>query len=242
MKLRRFNDEGINRFKWFLDDLRREPTRAVPVDILENPEMSVEIPSVLDVEAMIFKSRMDAAQYLNRTLANVGDIDVSSSVGLWTWLTVFFFDQVCPPDHAGRRKVGENARYIPEVANSRRYYRHLLAGPYLIYRAHRDAPDRALVLLCGSVETPGDIVESFAGSQEIITNPKTVALATEIYFDRASRKFKRGAAGKGPGAARRLAAVLNQFDVTWDLHWMPPEAILAMLPKEFDKFRPPRPV
>jgi hypothetical protein len=240
MKLRRFSDEGINRFRSFLDDLRREPTRAVPADILVNPEMSTEIPSAPDVEVREFNSRLDAAQYLNEILATVDDIDAPSTVGLWTWLTLFFFAQVCPPDHSEGRKVGENARYIPEVANYQRYYRHLLAGPYRIFRAHKDHIERASVLLCGPVHSPGEIVEQMVARQEVITNANAVALATNIYFDPGTGSFKRGAAGKGAGAARRLADVLNQLDVTWDLYWMSSDAILEMLPKEFDKFRPPR--
>jgi hypothetical protein len=58
-----------------------------------------------------------------------------------------------------------------------------------------------------------------------------------MYLDASNNQPKRGAGGKGPGSARRLADVLNQFDVTWDLYSMSYEEVLAMLPGEFDRFR-----
>jgi hypothetical protein len=47
---------------------------------------------------------------------------------------------------------------------------------------------------------------------------------------------KRGAAGSGPGSARRFADILNQFDLTWDLYAMKMLAIRQMMPAEFKRF------
>ena len=181
---------------------------------------------------------MEAARYLDAVLAGVTGCDVERDIGLWTWLTLLYFDEVCPKDGNGRRKVYDRARYVPAVTNFRKSYRHLLAGPYRVFRAHRDEPSRALVLLCGPLNKPGEIVEQFVARQEIITNPHIVELTTTIYYDTASGSFKRGAGGSGAGSPRRLARVLDQFDVTWDLYWMSAPSMLAKLPKEFDKFRP----
>src|SRR5262249_16830000 len=115
---------------------------------------------------------------------------------------------------------------------------HLLAGPYRIYRAHRDNPQRALVLLCGPLDRPGDIVEQFASRQELVTNPTVIESATRLYVDPATNRPRRGAGGKSAGSARRLADVLEQFDVTWDLYTLTPDGLLTLLPHEFDRFRP----
>ncbi len=238
MKLHRFNDEGVARFARFLEDLAADPGLAVPTDLLTDAACTVEVSPGPEIEGRPFASRMEAARYLDGILSTVTGCDAERDAGLWAWLTLFYFDQVCPPDGHARRKVGEQARYVPAIANYQKYYRHLLAGPYRVFRAHRDDPDRALVLLCGPVNKPGDIVEQLVARQEIITNPHAVELATNIYFDARSGSFKRGAAGKGGGSVRRLADVLNQFDVTWDLYWMSADGILSKLPKEFDRFRP----
>lgn len=238
MRLHRFNEEGINRFGQFLDALSADPATAVPTDLLTDPSCTVPVPSAPDIQVVEFANRMAAARHLESILSCITGCDVERDIGLWAWLTLFYFDQVCPPDGHGRRKAGERARYIPAVSNYQKYYRHLLAGPYRVFRAHRDNPDRASVLLCGPLSKPGEIVEQLLSRQEIITNPNAVALATAIYYDSRTGSFKRGAAGKSGGSARRLADVLNQFDITWDLYWMAADVIVAKLPREFDRFRP----
>ena len=118
----------------------------------------------------------------------------------------------------------------------RKYYRHLVAGPYLIYRAHRDNPSRVLAVLAGPVNQPGDIAEQLASRQEIVTNKAAMALATTLYISPSTQRPKKGAAGRGPGSARRFADILNQFDLTWDLYAMQVEAMLKMMPPEFKRF------
>jgi hypothetical protein len=238
MTLRRFNDAGIDEFRQYLDELSANPTLAIPTDLLTDTEYAAPVPPEPEVEPRQFASRMDAARYLDALLSRVTVRDVDRDAGLWAWLSLFYFEQLCPQDKSGRRKAREQARYVPAVTNYQKYYRHLLAGPYRVLRAHRDNPDRALVLLCGPLHKPGEIVEQLVARQEIITNPHAVELATTIYFDVASGSFKRGAAGQGGGSARRLADVLNQFDVTWDLYSMAATGILTKLPKEFDRFLP----
>lgn len=113
----------------------------------------------------------------------------------------------------------------------------MLAGPYYIHRAHKEEPDRALAVLCGDVGKMGDIVEQLASRQEMVTNPGVMRAATTLYVDEDTRTQKRGAGGKGAGSPRRLASVLKQFDLTWDLFTMTGDEIVAMLPGEFARFR-----
>ncbi len=120
----------------------------------------------------------------------------------------------------------------------RKYYRHLLARPWRIVRAHRDDPDRGLVVLHNPVDTPGELAEQVMARQEIVTNRTAMAVATKLYIDPATGKRIRGAATKSKGAARRLADICNQLDVTWDLYAMEPGELLAKLPKEFQRFQP----
>jgi hypothetical protein len=97
-----------------------------------------------------------------------------------------------------------------------------------------------MILLGGPLHGPGEIVEQLAAYQELVTNKAVVESATRLYYDssRENRHFKVGAAGKGAGSARRYVDVLMQFDLTWDLYSMTTDEILAMLPDEFDRFRP----
>jgi hypothetical protein len=74
---------------------------------------------------------------------------------VWCWLAAALFEKNCPAGH-GRWQPGERARWVLESNDYRRYYRHLLAGPYMISRAHRDDPARALGLLANPLTKPGE--------------------------------------------------------------------------------------
>lgn len=82
-----------------------------------------------------------------------------------------------------------------------------------------------------------EIVAQLAARQELITNPAVIEAATALYIDSKSEQPKKGSGGQATGSPRRLADVLNQFDITWDLYAMNSEKILEMLPKEFDRFK-----
>jgi len=69
-----------------------------------------------------------------------------------------------------------------------------------------------------------------------VTNRSIVELATKLYYDPKLKTTRRGAGGKGAGSPRRLVAVLNQFDLTWDLYATTTPTLMKMLPKEFEKF------
>lgn len=236
MKLRRLNEQGLQKFGWFLDSLITDQPAQPPEELLTETNCS-DLVSDTEVERVLFVNRLEAAAYLFEKLSLLDGVHVEKDKGLWAWLALFYFEQLCTKDKKGNYKPGERARWIPDLGNFLRYYRHLLAGPYLIYRAHRDDPKRALILLCGSLDKPGDIAEQFASRQELVTINPVVDAATKLYIDVEKKLPKRGAAGKGAGSARRLADVLAQFDLTWDLSIMKTDDILDMLPKEFDKFR-----
>jgi len=237
MKIRRLSGAGVDAFGEYLDSLSGPEPMPFPEALLNDAEMTSEVSPAVTVEERVFASRFEAAEYLSERFSRAGLKDVERDHALWTWLSLFYFKELCPADQDGRHHSGERARLIPELSDFRRYYRHLLAGPFLIYRAHRDDPKRALALLCGPLYRPGEIVGQLAARQEIVTNASLMQLATDLYVDRATGKPKRGSAGKDAGSPRRLADVLNQFDVTWDLYSMASEGILNLLPKEFSKFR-----
>jgi hypothetical protein len=237
MKVRRLTTKGIEQFSAFLDTLNTPTPQGVPVWLLDSDENTSPLEMDIDAQAIAFPSRFELGKYLDSKLTDSGLKNLERDVPLWAWLSLFYFDQLCPVQPDGKRKPGERARYIPAVADYRKYYRHLVAGPYSIYRAHRDEPGRVLAVLAGPVDKPGDIAEQLASRQEIVTNKAAMALATNLYVNATTQKAKKGAAGRGPGSARRFADVLNQFDLTWDLYAMQMQAMRQMMPSEFTRFR-----
>jgi hypothetical protein len=237
MKLRRLTDTGIEAFSNYLAKLRAEPTLAPPVQLLDSPGVSEPLKTDAAVEPRPFATRLDAAEYLHGLLAGSGLVGLDRDRGLWTWLTLYYFDQLCPADGHGKRKAGENARYIAELMNYKRYYRHLLAGPFYIYNAHSDCPQRAKAILVSKIHMPGDIVEQVASRQEIVTNKSVMDVITHLYICSDDDSVKRGAGGKTNGAARRLTDVLGQLELNFDLYLIAPDKLLDLLPTEFNRFR-----
>jgi hypothetical protein len=191
------------------------------------------------VEARTFGSRLEAARYLDGKFHDSGLRDIEHDDRLWGWLTLFYFDELCPSDAHGRRKPLRPYHYLPVNSDYRLYYRHLLAGPYRIYRTHRDNPLRALVFLLGPLHVVGHFVYQLASRQELVTNPAVVEAATRLYVDRERSRYKRGAVSeKTRGSVFRYVKILDQLDVTWDLYSMTAERILGCLPDEFSRFMP----
>jgi hypothetical protein len=237
MKLRRFNNDGIGAFRDYRARLAIEPLLPSPVQLLQDAAYT-EVVSDTELPARNFATRLEAGRFFEGLLDAANVPSPERDQGLWAWLTLFYFDQVCPPDESGRRDPKtDEARLIPSLDNYQRFYRHLLLGPYLIVRAHRDQPDRAIGMLCNPLWKPGEIAEQLASRKELVTNPAVVEAATTLYYDATSGSFKRGAGAKVRGAPRRLADLLNQLDLTYYLYGMKTSELLALLPKEFDRFR-----
>ncbi len=235
MVVRILSHEGIKQFREYLGRVRSGETQAVPAGLLSDPSTSDPLPGDIEVAVVKFTSKLHAAKYFSEKFAGVTGVD--HNVGLWSWLALFYFDELCPPDGSGQRRVREDARYIPGTG-WRKYYRHLLAAPFRVYRNHSDS---AKMLLLDPVDKLGDIWEQLASRQELITNLGILGTATLLYLDTKKDRLKRGVASttRKPGTLRRFVDLIQQLDLTYDLYSMQPTDILGLLPAEFDGWRPP---
>lgn len=154
MKLRRFNVDGVTTFANYRSRLALEPTLAPPMELLEDPALTELVPGEIEVPKRSFTNRLEAGKFLNELLDGARIHLPERDKGLWAWLTLFYFDEVCPADGHGRRNPRDEARLVPILDNFQRFYRHLLVGPFLIVRAHRDQPERAIAMLCNPRRTP----------------------------------------------------------------------------------------
>lgn len=238
MSLYRLTARGVVEMNRWLDSIQNQPTTGVPEELV-NLGRLVEASGYGDIaEPRLFGTRFDWATYALTLTGSAADVRVQSDAGLWAWLTLVYFDQVCPPS-AGIRKLGQRARYVPTGTDFRTYYRHLLAGPWQILAAHRDEPERARAVLGGALHKPGDLYEQVASRMELATSATVLSLSNALYLDAQTGRRKRGSGGAGKGSPRRLAEVLLQLDLTFDIYAMPMEKLLRLLPKEFDRFKGP---
>jgi hypothetical protein len=232
LRLRRFNPAGLSRFEEFLADAAAGAVSSAPLELVARPDLSDALPGAAEIDpARLGTTRLEAATYVDSLLSEAHALEPERDAALWAWLSAFCFDLVCPRDRQGRYRPGAKPRYVP-ICESRRSYRHRLLGPYLILRAHRDDPSRALCLLSQPLMRPGQLVERFASRPRLVACPAAVGVATRLYCQ-PNGSIRQGAAA----SIERLSDVLMQLDRTYDIYGMTPEALLGLLPREFDSFR-----
>lgn len=233
--IRALNRTGIARFRGYLKRLRDGVVEAPPVDLLAATAMTEALPETIQIAQRPFRSRLEIGEFLCERLAPLPAELLARNAGLWAWLSLYCFDHVCPARDDGSRRPGRDYRHIPDF--SYRYqYRHLLVGPYLVFRRHAH---RALALLSGPVHVEGGIYQEITSRRDLIANRGVVEAALHLYVDPRRGTIKRGAQARSgaPGTVRRLVRVLQQFDLTYDIYGLTGQELVDLLPTEFDPWR-----
>lgn len=237
-EIRKLTDEGVEAFRQYLDDLRAGSGDEPPRHLLTDPKASRAVHGAGGVSQRTFQSRLDAALYLDTALEGIDADEAESGIGLWTWLSLFYFHEVCPADASGHRSPGSDYRHIL-LPDYRRGHRHLLAGAYLVYSVFGLGEALAALLLCSRVSAENQFCKELAGRQNFITNRGILSAARQLYFNPLTGQPKRGSqAKKGvPGTLQRFIRVIQQLDVNYDLYSMTGAQIVGLLPTEFDPWK-----
>lgn len=230
--VRVLNAEGIAKFSDYLADLRVRPSAQPPSAILDDGLYSDPFDSEINLELRPFASAFDIGEHIVRAFSPLEDRLISRNHGLWTWLALFYFDQLCKADTSGNRRPLEDAVYVLEDRFSfRRYYRHAVRTPWLAVKEHGE--HAKVLLLTRGRGTRTDINEQLGAYQHLFANKTIIDAAYAMYFDHIQQKPRSGAGGKGGGSARRLASIARQLELTYDLQECTPKKFLGLLPREF---------
>ncbi|OPY04600.1 MAG: hypothetical protein A4E67_02318 [Syntrophaceae bacterium PtaB.Bin038] len=234
-RLRILNDRGIALYRDYLDALRAGSERKPPLELLDDPWCSARVPLDVTLEAKSFPSKLAAGKYLDEVLRLLPQSQIERQVGLWSWLTLFYFDEVCPVNRYGRRVTGPHYRYILDT-DFRRFHRHLLLGPWTAYRLHGD---NAALLLYGPLHQTNRFFIELTARQALFTNRGVIDAATHLYYDPKTGRARRGAGSpeRKPGTLMRFIDVVQQLDLTHDLFSMKGPEVAALLPEEFTPWR-----
>ena len=234
-RLRCLNARGIEELRRFLQQIRDGAEFRANPAILYVDEFTTRFPRTVEIEPRTFASKFEAAEYLTGVL---GDVP-SEDVGLWSWLALFYFDQLSPLDATGRRRPREDYHYIPSHDSGWQRDRHLLAGPCKLFAMHGR---NARLLLHPPVHQHGAFVYDLGFRRDLITNRGLIEAIDLLYWDAKRDRPKRGATTTSrPGNLRRLIAVLQQLEFNYDLYGMTAEEILRLLPPEFEAWVVPSP-
>ena len=243
--LRRFNEEGQKEYRKAVNKIRNNQVSisAALTPIIDNDSLTEIVDPKVPVAAKDFDTRCDLAIYINEIVAQT-DLSVAvlrEDLGLWNWLAAFYFDKIVNYKKDGTPIVGASERYIAVTYRDayRRYYRHQIAGAWVVYKIHEDRPELAEFLLDGEPYLHTELFEQLASTNEIIVNPGLLSAVRRLYWDEETKSRKRGHADKAlhTGSVRRIPPVFDQFKLTWEFSWMPVDEILELLPAEFDRFK-----
>jgi hypothetical protein len=234
--LRRLNETGMAQFAEYLNEGAIGPQ---PLHLLSHPDTSEPLSVSIRLLQRNYSNRYEFGRDLTMQLGSLDPAKISNDRGLWTWLALYLFDQLCPPGPDGKRKLDKQYRYILS-SDYRHYYRHLVRTPWQLNRDH--GPNSRFLLLATNegadpLRRHGDILEQLGGTQSIIRSRPIITEASCLHSDPLSGRPRKGAAGKGGGSIRRFARVLRQLDLTFDPEFMPPGGLSAILPVEFDGWK-----
>jgi len=233
MELRRLSDSGIVRFQAYIDGLRSGHATPPPVEILNSEELTDSVTPRVRVGDQPFASRYELGVYLVDALAALDQQRISRDIGMWSWLALFYFEQLCPRQSDGQRSLRENYTYILSQ-DFRHYPRHAIRTTYYFVQQYGS---QARFMFSKPLHERGEIAEQLVARQELAGCPAVFEAASRLYDDPDRRTFKSGAAGVGKGSIRRFVRVLQQFQMTYDLFSMSASDLLRLLPSEFDRFR-----
>ncbi len=237
MKIRRFNEVGIARFRSYLADLRQMPSLPPPWEMLGDAALTTLVPEAIELERPGFVLKRDAAVYLHGKLKPLLGQNLFKDSGIWTWLSLYYFDDVCPAANAVRAPSND-AHYVLEADEAWRYYKHLLATPVRILDI---SPVHHKVLLLSPLPVLGQIMERMAARLYLLRIPCVPEVIDRLYFDEEKRKPKRGIAGnnRSPRAgdlANRFPIRMKQLQLTHDANALSADQLLALLGREFEQW------
>ena len=232
--LRTLSDAGVQELREFLRQIRAGVEFQQSPAILWVDGYSKPLAQTISIEMRRFSSKFAAAEYLHGVLQPLASPGLASDTGLWSWLALFYFDQLSPLGHDGRRKPREDYHYIPSRSGWQSD-RHLLAGPFKLYQMHGR---RARLLLHPPVHQHGQFVYDLGFRRDLITNRGLIEAIDLLYWSPKTNRPKRGATTSSrPGNLRRLITVIQQLDFNYDLLGMTAVEILSLLPPEFDAWK-----
>lgn len=233
MILRQFRAEGISAFREYLAACRANPELECPRGLLDNDSLTDLVMPHIEVDDRKFVIRSEAAAYFADMLAPLPESFVMGSVGLWTWLSLFYFDSICPIQN-GRRSIKSDYFYIYEPKNNRYFYRHLLS---VAWRIQHVSSTSNRLLLCTPVSTLDQVTADVMQRLFLIRIPCIFEVLDFLYWDE-----KRGRARTGivdpritkPGDLRhRLPIRIRQLEKTYDLNSLKAEQLIELLGEEF---------
>lgn len=234
-QVRRLNDQGLEAFQRHIQEMAKGIKLDTPTYLLTDPKYSEELDIDCEVEVRQFDTRFELGEYLVGALKGVSAQSIMGDSGFWSWLALYWFDQLCPPQKNGTRRPSKPYNYVL----SRNYNHRPRHAVYTTWMLVERYGETARFLLSKQLHERGELIEQLAARQYLISCDGVVEAAKELYYDPDRKTFKRGATSRHrKGNVRRYISYLQQLDLTYDLGTIASDVLLGMLPDEYSAFKP----
>jgi hypothetical protein len=214
---------------------RENPHSIVDLASLSDDALTAELQCSVEVTAQVFQKRGEAGTYLHSILDSTALTrdDIMSNIGLWSWLSLFFFDSICPSRENKGRRVNSDYYYIYD-RKRRDYYRHLL---YVSWRIQNLAGNHHRLFTTARIDTIDKVTDRVMGNLTLIRIPCIFEVLDRLYWDEKSQDIRKkmGSTKTHRGnLLHRFPAVIEQLEMTYDLQSLNADQLIDLLGDEFD--------
>ena len=179
MKARKLNEQGVEIFSEYISKLREGAKHDPPNAILKDDTYTDTLEIDLDIENREFSTRFEMGEYLCDIFDGVAHQQIINEPGFWSWLALYWFDQLCPQKHDGSRNPSRSYNYILSK-DYRHRPRHAILTTWMLVDKYGDS---SLFMLSKSPSTRGEIIEQVAARQYYISCSGVIEAASKLYYD-----------------------------------------------------------
>ena len=234
MKARRLNEYGLDEFRRFVSDLRNGGSMNTPTGLLSSEASSEHVDINLELDDTVFGSRYELGVWLTDRLDEEAAGHLVGDAGFWSALALYWFDQLCPVKQGGTRKPAMVYNYILSENYNHRPRHAIYTTWQLVSQYGQDAR----FMLSKELPVRGELIEQIMARQYYMGCDGVMRAASKLYYDDEKKTFKKGAAARStPGCVSRFISWLQQLEINYDLYSMSPDALIDLMPSEFDKFK-----
>ena len=234
--LRRFNQAGIDEFVRRIDVLRAGGSASIDDVFVNDDAMATPIIPQVRLERPSFTTKHEAGEYLSERTRQAREKHGDEDPGLWTWLSAWHWDAVCPKSTTGGKKVLNPFNYVYGYGHKQNAKKHLIAVAVKLWEV---APTSQL-LMTTPVSSLQSVVREVATRLSLMRIKAFPELLDHLYWDSARRRPRIGIVSPTsprPGdLSHRLPTRIRQLEMTYDLVDLTADQLLNLLGDEFKQW------
>jgi hypothetical protein len=235
MKIHRFNQQGIEAFRNELQRCRENTALRPDVSLLEN-ETFTEIVADVDLQPRIFQTKGEAGLFLRDMFQQCGltNNELMSDIGLWSWLSLFYFNSVCPKG----TRVKSDYWYIYAIKGPYKWHA-LIHSLFVSWRVMEYAGNYHQLISTTPIGSGNKFTEQVMKRLFLLRIPCIFETLEKIYWDPKEGKiFPRIVSDDVPGnICNRFPAVIQQLSLTYDMPSLTADKLIELLGDEFQLYQ-----